>query len=148
MIRQIGGLFWFCSVFLIGFATIFFVLPFDFNPAQRTLNWTPFDWIHAQNAAHMLVTEVIPNILMFIPFGIFTPIVFLKMRKFNKVVVVTLLVTVGVETLQYFIGRSSDIDDVFANLFGGMIGYGMFKVASFLFQNKIWWHKLIGVKNN
>jgi glycopeptide antibiotics resistance protein len=142
--RQFGGLFWFCSIFLIGFATIFFVFPFDFSPTLRTRNLTPFDWLNAPNSTHMLVTEVIPNILMFIPFGIFTPIAFLKMRKFYKAAIVTLLLTVSIETFQYFIGRSADIDDVLANLLGGIIGYGVFKAASSLFENRIWWNKLIG----
>jgi len=130
VIRQIGVLLWFCSVFLIGFATIFFVFPIEFNPMLRTFNLIPFDWLNAPNSTHQLVTEVIPNILMFIPFGIFTPIAFTKMRKFYKVALVTLLLTVSIETFQYFIGRSADIDDVLANLLGGIIGYGIFKIAS------------------
>jgi glycopeptide antibiotics resistance protein len=144
IIRQFSGLLWFCSVFLIVFATIFFVFPFDFNPEYRTLNLIPFDWINASNSTHMFVTEVIPNILMFIPFGFFTPVVYRKMRKFYITVAATFCFTFSVECFQYFIGRSSDIDDVFANLLGGIIGYGVFKAANLLLENNVLWNRFKG----
>jgi len=144
IIRQFGGLFWFCSIFLVGFATIFFIFPIGFSPEFRMLNLAPFAWLNALNSTHIFITEVIPNILMFIPFGLFTPIAFRKMRKFYITVITVLFVTVSIETFQYFIGRSADIDDVFANLLGGIIGYGIFKTANLLFENRIWWNQLIG----
>ena len=144
ILRQFGGLFWFCSIFLIGFATIFFVFPIRFRPEFHVLNLVPFDWLNTPNSTQLFVTEVIPNVLMFIPFGLFTPIVFRKMRNFYTVAVTTLFVTVGIEAFQYFIGRSADIDDVLANLLGGIIGYGIFKATNLLFEHRIWWRRLMG----
>jgi len=120
------------------------VFPIEFNPAKGGLNLIPLDWLNAHTSTHMLITETIPNVLMFIPFGIFTPIVFQKMRKFYRVALLTLLVTVSIETFQYFIGRSADIDDVLANLLGGIIGYGIFRAASLFLEDRIWWNKLLG----
>jgi len=140
IIRQLSCLALFCSSFLIVFATILFT-PITFTPEIYILNITPFDWL---NNANMFVAEVIPNIMMFIPLGIFVPIVFAKTRKFYKTAVIALLVTFSVEAFQYFIGRSSDIDDIIANLAGGIIGYGIFKFLNILLKNKIWWSKLLG----
>jgi len=144
IIRQLGGLFWFCSVFLILFATIIFAMPFNLSPTYRTFNITLFYWVNYPNPMHRLFSEVVPNVLMFIPFGIFTPVVFKKMRKFYKMAVLALLLTVGIEVTQYFIGRTADINDVLANFIGGVVGYGVFMVARRLFENKGWGIRFVG----
>ena len=146
VMRQLGCLALFCSIMLIAFATIFFVFPISFSPAQYVLNVTPFQWLNEINPVKMFITEVIPNIMMFIPLGIFMPVVFRKMRKFYATACTAFFVTFGVEFFQYFIGRSSDIDDIIANLTGGIIGYGIFKISNQLFQNKIFWNNLLGLK--
>jgi len=147
IIRQLSYLALFCSVFLILFATIFFVLPITFRPDQYVLNLRPFQWLSEGNASKMFIVEVIPNVMMFIPLGIFMPIVFRKMRRFYVMALVTFLVTFGIEFFQYFIGRSADIDDTIANLLGGIIGYGIFKVSDQLFQDRVYWDKLTGKFN-
>ena len=144
VVRQIGGLLWFCSIFLIIFATIFFVMPFSFNPEQRILSLTVFNCI----GTPLFITEFIPNVMMFIPFGLFTPILFWKMRKFYKTLLIVFFVTLGVETFQYFIGRSADIDDIIANFLGGIIGHLIFTLANHLFRNRTVWKKLTGKHNS
>ena len=39
---------------------------------------------------------------------------------------IVFLTTFGIEFLQYFMGRSADIDDVITNFLGGLIGYILF----------------------
>jgi len=92
----------------------------------------------------MFIEEVVPNIMMFIPLGIFVPVVFEKTRKFYRTAFIAFLVTFSVEFFQYFIGRSSDIDDIIANLLGGIIGYGIFRIFNRLLTNKKWWNIFIG----
>ena len=87
---------------------------------------------------------MIPNIIIFIPLGIFIPIVFIKLRKVYKTALILFLVTFSIEFFQYFIGRLSDIDDIITNLLGGIIGYGIFKVFNYLFKDKEMWNKFIG----
>lgn len=146
MTRQMSYLFLFGSLFLIVFATILYI-PIEFNGAH-ILNLEPFKWVEEISTTRMdrALAEVIPNILMFIPLGIFIPIVFSQKRKLYKTAFVVFLVTFSIEFLQYFIGRSSDIDDIIMNLLGGLIGYGIFKSGNWLFQKKIWWKKLLGLK--
>lgn len=147
--RQLSYLGLISSSFLIAFATILFVLittiftPFTFNLGQ-VLNFVPFEWLRSGDAITRLAGDVIPNVLMFIPLGFFIPVVFEKMRKIHKTTLVIFLTTFSIEVCQYFIGRSSDIDDIITNLLGGIIGYAVFKISMLVFENQKWWNKFIG----
>ena len=44
----------------------------------------------------------------------------------------------AIETLQYFTGRSADIDDVLLNLLGGMLGYGLFALLRVRLSDRPW----------
>ena len=113
--RQIGYLGLLCAAFLIVFATILFV-PITLHPEQYILNLKPFGWIGSTESPQQFIVEKIPNIMLFIPFGFFLPMVFQSKRKWYKTAVIAFLMTFGVEFVQYFIGRSADIDDVITNL--------------------------------
>lgn len=141
-IGHLSYLLCFWSIFFIVFTTIIlFNLPIDFKPKQYILNLQPLKWMWEGNIKHRIMTEIGPNIMLFIPFGIFTPIAFKRMRKIYMTALAAFIFAFSVEFFQYFIGRSSDIDDLIANLSGGIIGYGIFKIFSYLFKNKKWWNK-------
>lgn len=142
--RQFGYLGLFCSIFLIIFATILFV-PITLHPEQYILNFIPFNWLfEEEDVLNHFIVEVVPNIMMFIPLGIFIPIVNKNKRTVFKTAMLVLMMTFSVEFVQYFIGRSSDINDIITNLLGGVIGYGVFVLANKLFENKKWWKRLLG----
>lgn len=144
-IRSLSYLLCFWSLFLIIFSTIIiFNLPFDFKPERYILNLQPLEWLNDRNIKQTIMKEIIPNIMIFIPLGIFIPIVFKRMRKIYMTALVAFVITFGIEFFQYFIGRVSDIDDLFENLLGGVIGYGIFIIFNYLFKNKKWWNKFIG----
>ena len=144
VIRQLGYLALFCSAFLIIFATILFSWPITFRPERYVLNLIPFQWLSEPDIKNQLIVEVVPNVWMFLPLGMFLPVVFKKMRRIYKTALIVFFVTFSVEFFQYFIGRSSDIDDIIANLSGGIIGYGIFRGFDRLFQRKNWWNKFLG----
>ena len=56
---------------------------------------------------------------------------------------IVFLTTFGIEFLQYFMGRSADIDDVITNFLGGLIGYILFLAFNKLLKNTNFWEKLI-----
>ena len=63
--RQVSYIGLVCSIFLIVFATMLFMLiSFD---STHTLNIIPFNWNEIR--LYQFVVEKIPNILLFIPFG-------------------------------------------------------------------------------
>lgn len=142
IIRQLSYIGLICSVFLILFATILFV-PITFPPEEYSLNMKPFNWIGNSDSFHQIVDEKVPNIMLFIPFGFFLPIVLKKKRKWYKTTLMTFGISFSVELIQYFIGRSSDIDDMITNVLGAIIGYAFFKLFSSFLKQKNWWNTLL-----
>jgi glycopeptide antibiotics resistance protein len=144
LIRQSSYVLLFLSFALVIFATIIlFGLPVTFDQEWHILNLQPLEWLVSgeEDIRRRVVTEIAPNIMIFIPLGFFIPAVFPRMRKCVPTALTVGCVTVSIEFFQYFIGRSSDIDDVIANVTGGIIGYCFFKISGRLFGNKTWWSK-------
>lgn len=66
------------------------------------------------------------NIALFIPFGILIPSAFRKMRNIIAFIISVLVVTILIELTQVFCGVGRfDIDEIFLNTAGGMIGFGI-----------------------
>ena len=64
------------------------------------------------------------NVLMFIPFGFFLPVIWRKQNKLFACISTAVLCIVAVETLQYFTNLGScDIDDLILNLLGVLMGW-------------------------
>lgn len=136
VIRQISYLGLICALFLIVFATILFI-PITFTPDSYVLNLNPFTLI--EEGEKRFIVEVIPNILLFIPYGLFIPIVFSKFDRLYKTLSIVLVTTISIEIFQYFIGRSADIVDIISNFIGGLIGYFVyFLLNKTLNRNKYW----------
>lgn len=69
---------------------------------------------------------IILNILMFVPLGIMLPLMFEKCRSFATTYLTGFFITLVIEGLQFVTGRGIfDIDDIFNNTLGCMIGYGI-----------------------
>ncbi len=76
------------------------------------------------------------NILAFVPFGLFFPLLSRKNRGFWKVALISFEVSLLVELIQLVTRVGScDVDDMLLNTLGGMIGHLCFKIL-FL------WHKM------
>ncbi len=142
VLRQLSYIGLISSVFLIVFATILFV-PITFEPQTHILNIRPFNWIGNVDSFEQLIVEKVPNIMLFIPLGFFIPVVCKSRRKWYKTALISFGVTFSVEFLQYFIGRSADIDDVLTNLLGAIIGYSIFRVLAYFLKQKQWWNTLL-----
>lgn len=143
IIRQLSYIGLISSVFLIIFATILFV-PINFHPEEYILNIKPFNGIVNMESFQQTMIEKISNIMLFVPLGLFIPIVLRNKRKLYKTTMIALGISFSVEFIQYFIGRSSDIDDIITNVLGAIIGYGLFKIVNKFLHEKKWWNKLIG----
>ena len=143
VLRQAGYFAFIFSIFIIVFATLIYKVA-DAAPERHVLNLTPFLWwAESLRAGQMnrLLTEIAPNIMLFIPVGIFMPVVIKRTRKYYIIVTPLLFISLLIEFIQYFTGRSSDIDDIIMNVIGGIIGYAIFKGLNCLFKNKVWWGK-------
>lgn len=99
------------------------------RPNQWAVNLIPFKTISTyMNAlqgplASIAFYNLVGNIVLFIPFGFFLPFLWEKFRKVQAAALYAIGIPVFIETTQYFIGRSVDIDDVILNTIAIMFGY-------------------------
>lgn len=102
------------------------------------INFTPFRTIkrYCRHKNADFYINVVGNVVIFIPYGIYLPVIWEKLRSFWKMFFACLLFPVFIETVQLFIGRNTDIDDVILNLLGGLIGALIFWLG-YLVCNKI-----------
>lgn len=78
------------------------------------------DWV--------LGEQIVFNVLIFVPFGTLAPIPFSRVRNFTKMLVIVTIFSVGVEIMQLlFRCGTCEFDDVFSNVLGTIIGYGLWK---------------------
>jgi glycopeptide antibiotics resistance protein len=66
--------------------------------------------------------QVLGNILLFVPLGYYAT-KYCKLNGLFGITIITLLCSGIIETVQHFIGRSFDIDDIILNLIGGLLGF-------------------------
>lgn len=122
----------------LAYLTILWYYPYiTFHPEYYFLNLRPFVWVYEcyDMGFKKMIMQLILNIGMFVPYGLLLPIAVKSMRKWWKTSSVVLASTLLIEILQYFIGRSADIDDVIMNFIGGLIGYLLFVIISKCYDN-------------
>lgn len=86
------------------------------------------------------------NILMFVPLGIFLPLLMAKCKEFKWLLLVVVGATASIETYQALSGAGIfELDDLINNSLGGIIGYQLYKlVASIAHNKKVKMKTLIG----
>lgn len=91
-------------------------------------NLVPFKEIMRYKlGSRLFIKNVIGNVVLFIPYGIFASL-YAKLEKPFHALCLVFFASVTVETTQLLIGRVFDIDDIILNVIGGLIGYGIYKV--------------------
>jgi glycopeptide antibiotics resistance protein len=116
---------------------ILFKFPFSYDDAggTRVVNLVPLMGSFTETGV-LRYGELIENVLIFVPFGIY--ICMVKGNwSFWKKTLLFLAVTVTFETIQYIfaIGRA-DITDVLGNTLGGIIGIGVYALLSRVLKNR------------
>ena len=69
------------------------------------------------------------NICIFMPIGFIIPLLWSRFNRFWKVALIGFGISLFIETTQLTQARSTDIDDLWLNTLGSMIGYGLFVVT-------------------
>ena len=77
--------------------------------------------------SRLFIKNVIGNVVLFIPYGIFASL-YTKLEKPFHALCLVFFASVTVETTQLLIGRVFDIDDIILNVIGGFIGYGIYRI--------------------
>ena len=86
-------------------------------------NFTPFKEIFRYEfGTYKFFRNVVGNILLFVPFG-FLSSYLLKNNKLGIATILTVIASLTIEVVQYYIGRVFDIDDIILNVIGGIVGF-------------------------
>lgn len=101
----------------------------------RSYCLVPFWSYHEINRGNTnYVAEIVINILAFIPVGLLLPC-FLSEIRFFKVLLFGVALSFTIELLQFFMKTGySEIDDLFHNFIGTLIGYCLYSILFSLFK--------------
>ena len=100
------------------FSGDFNLLPTFVRYLTGELTGTPGRWI---------LTMLAGNLLMFVPLGVFLPLVFPRLQG-RKMAAAILLIPLAVELWQPVVGRSFDTDDLICNTLGLLLGWAIVRL--------------------
>lgn len=73
--------------------------------------------------------NIVGNIVMFVPLGLLLPLLFHRLRSVGALAWRVALVSTAIEILQLSTRvRATDVDDIFLNVAGALIGYSVFRL--------------------
>lgn len=100
------------------------------------INLIPFkEMFRYEIGSYKFIKNIIGNIVLFIPYGFFSSY-YLDNKKMSTNIFLCLVATFTIETIQYYIGRVFDIDDIILNVIGGLIGY-LFYIALMAIKERL-----------
>ena len=102
----------------------------------RSINLLPFSEFFHPNS-RIDLGEIVLNIIVFVPFGIYTGVLFKKWTWANKLFFF-FLTSLMFESIQLIFKMGAfDITDIFTNALGSFIGLLIFKAIERLFNNSV-----------
>ena len=115
------------------------------NGTYMGFNLVPFKTIrsfmtlHPSTSTSAKVFNLLGNIALFVPMGIFLPLVFKRAKGWLKVVIATFLISLCFELFQLFTHTGHfDVDDLILNSIGGLVGYGCYLITrKYFFQSEM-----------
>ena len=116
-----------CLLFVFYVICLFQTVTFQ-DVGWSTSNFIPFKEIFRYNIfSSLFIRNVLGNVLMFIPYGLFIGYIF-KEKKVFLPILLTLIISFVIESVQLWIGRVFDIDDIILNIVGGTTGFLLYKL--------------------
>ena len=100
-------------------------------------------WKEAWNAFSLQGwLNVFLNIGLFVPLGILLPLLEKKFHKFLPTFLTGFLFSLSIEVLQLILQKGiCDVDDLFANTLGTMLGWGVITAIIAIWEHKEYWKK-------
>ena len=107
---------------------------------RRAVNLIPF---YYDNEVSMHLSEVIKNLLIFIPFGLYLGMLGMGL---GKSALTGFIFSLTMELCQYiFAIGGSDITDIITNTLGTLIGATLYLVLTLIFNNKVKLNKVLNL---
>lgn len=73
--------------------------------------------------------DTLLNVLLFVPLGIFLPIMYKSINKLSKIAPLGFLLSLLIELVQMFGHGVTDINDLITNTIGTCLGFGIYKIC-------------------
>lgn len=126
------------ALFIIYFIALFWILLFKLGVqfsymSERSVNLVPFS--EAMSNGRIDFGEVMLNVIIFVPLGIYAGLLFRKWNVGTKVLLF-FLTSLTFEVIQYILRVGAfDSTDIITNSFGGIIGLMIFMLIDRSFNN-------------
>lgn len=129
----------------VGVGTLFLWVLFTLWVVLFPMNIVFYDWFGTSNfvpfrSITQLITQtptrtalenVGGNLILFVPFGVLVPLLFVRVRSLRGVVWRAGVVSLLIEAIQTITrARATDVDDVILNVTGAAIGYGAYRLLT------------------
>lgn len=139
-----------CCSYILLVIGVTLLLGFEWFPEARHYNLRVLVWLSSPTTMRSVrvMRQLLYNVLMFVPLGILFSLVFPPLRRWFSLLPTILLTTLSIEFIQYFTGRSADIDDVLMNFLGGFIGFLLYFISDHLFSRYLFWKRMKGIVYN
>lgn len=107
------------------------------NGTAQAVNLVPFKTIseyvsyivYGGDKRNIAISNLMGNVVLTIPMAVYIAYFIKRFRKFWRVIFVSLVAILAIETIQFITGHGTlDVDDVLLNLVGSAIGYGFWKL--------------------
>ncbi len=128
--------------FFCVYLMMLFTQTFLTNPGPNEVRLVPFEVIieewqksgESDSDRQLFIFNILGNIAVFVPIG--TLAAFLFRRGFCHTAGVGFCLSLLIETVQIPLDRTTDVDDLILNTLGTVVGYGCYRVGSFLLNKK------------
>lgn len=122
-----------CFTFIIYILCLFQVVTFQDTSSIGTNNFIPFrEILRYKIFSYHFFKNIVGNVIMFIPYGFFISL-FLKSKDIKVPFLLVFIASLSIETMQRYIGRVFDVDDILLNCLGGVLGYFIFYLLKKLY---------------
>ena len=118
----------FALVFILYILCLYYIL--TYRDSGGGVNLVPFkEMFRYTFGSYKFIKNIVGNILLFLPFGFFVSY-YLDTDEIGLPLVISFIVSLCAEGMQYYLGRVFDIDDIILNLIGGFLGSLIFILFS------------------
>ncbi|MBK5241604.1 VanZ family protein [Clostridium sp.] len=142
--KEVGVISLMYSLILIGIVTFgtsinFFDIQYiaqHINESIKNINFIPFKGM-IEFGVHGFI-NIFGNIFIFMPFGFCAALLSRKEKKIKHIVLVGIGISLGIEIIQIFIVRSSDINDLILNTLGTFLGLSLLNLFEKYFPDFVY----------
>lgn len=77
-----------------------------------------------------IVTEILLNVVFFIPLGILYPLIIRRRKGIVKsITLISITFSLFIEVMKYCTGRHFNIDNIIFNIIGAIVGYYIYRLV-------------------